>query len=227
MHARLLRKLDFVLITNRKICEAGLTEIIKLAIEGGVGTVQLREKDLSAKDLYVLAKELREITKKLNANLIINDRADIAHAVDADGVHLGWQSLNIEAVRKIIGQEKLIGFSTHNLKEAEKANIEGADYITISPVFDTPYKDYYIQPLGTKEINKIKRRVNIPVIALGGINEDNIEEVLENGADGIAVISTILLSKNSRLTANSMYNKIKNFKPKLKDKIVIGEERCN
>jgi thiamine-phosphate pyrophosphorylase len=227
MHARLLRKLDFVLVTNRKICEVELTEIIKSAVEGGVGTVQLREKDLSTKDLYILAKELREITKKLNANLIINDRADIAQAVDADGVHLGWQSLNIDVVRKIIGQEKLIGFSTHNLKEAEKANFEGADYITISPVFDTPYKDYFIQPLGTKEINKIKRQVNIPVIALGGINEDNIEEVMGNSADGIAVISSILLSKNPRLTANSLYNKIKNIKPELQDKIVIGEERCN
>jgi thiamine-phosphate pyrophosphorylase len=227
MRARLLRKLDFVLVTNRKICEVELTEIIKSAVEGGVGTVQLREKDLSTKDLYILAKELREITKKLNANLIINDRADIAQAVDADGVHLGWQSLNIDVVRKIIGQEKLIGFSTHNLKEAEKANFEGADYITISPVFDTPYKDYFIQPLGTKEINKIKRQVNIPVIALGGINEDNIEEVMGNSADGIAVISSILLSKNPRLTANSLYNKIKNIKPELQDKIVIGEERCN
>lgn len=227
MHNRRLRKLDFVLITNRKICEAGLTEIIKSAIEGGVGTVQLREKDLSTKDLYTLARELRVITKKLNANLIINDRADIAHAVDADGVHLGWQSLNIEAVRKIIGQKKLIGFSSHNINEAEKANNENADYIIISPVFDTPYKDYYMQPLGTKEISKIKRRVSIPVIALGGINEDNVEDVLGNGADGIAVMSTILLSENPRLTASSLYNKIVNFKQGLENKIVIGEEGCN
>jgi thiamine-phosphate pyrophosphorylase len=227
MHARLLRKLDFVLITNRKICEVDLTEIIKSAVEGGVGTVQLREKDLSTKDLYILAKELREITKKLNANLIINDRADIAQAVDADGVHLGWQSLNIDVVRKIIGQEKLIGVSTHNSKEAEKANFEGADYITISPVFDTSYKDYFIEPLGTKEIKKIKRQVNIPVIALGGINEDNIEEVMGNSADGIAVVSAVLLSKNPKQTATDLYKKIKNFKSELKAGIVIGEERCN
>ena len=227
MYGKRLHKLDFVLITNRKICEGELTELITQAIEGGVGTVQLREKDLSTRDLYMLARKLREITKELSANLIINDRVDIAQAVDADGVHLGWQSLNIDTVRKIIGREKVIGFSAHNLQEAKKANIEGADYITISPVFDTPYKDYFIPPLGTKEINKIKRQVNIPVIALGGINEDNVEEVLGNGADGIAVISAVFLSKNPRQTANSFYNKINNSKTESKDRIVIGEERCN
>ncbi len=187
-------ELDLVLITDRKVCERKLTDIIEQAVDGGVGTVQLREKDLSTCDLYSLAKEIREITERKGANLIINDRVDIAIAVDADGVHLGWQSLEIDMVRRMIGQDKLIGFSAHSLEEAERAENSGADYISISPIFDTANKDYFIKPLGVGEIGKIKELINIPVIALGGINENNVNEVLKNGADGVAVISAILLS---------------------------------
>ncbi len=189
-----IRGLDFVLITDRKVCREKLTDIIEQAIEGGVGTVQLREKDLSTGDLYSLAREIREITERKGANLIINDRVDIALAVDADGVHLGWQSLEIDTVRKMIGRDKIIGFSAHSLKEAERAENSGADYVSISPIFDTVNKDYFIKPLGVGEIIKIKELINIPVIALGGINESNVNKVLKNGADGIAVISAILLS---------------------------------
>ena len=222
-----IKKLDFILITNRKICELELTEIIVKAIEGGVGTIQLREKDLSTKDLYILAKDLRKITKELDVNLIINDRVDIALAIDADGIHLGWQSLNIGEVRRIAGQKKLIGFSAHNLEEAKKAKIEGADYVTISPIFDTPNKDYFIKPLGVREIKRIKEQVNIPVIALGGVNENNVKEVLENGADGIAVISALLLSKNPKQTASRLSGEIKKFKPRTENKFLMWEERCH
>jgi len=189
-----IKGLDLVLITDRKVCGKKLTDIIEQAIDGGVGTVQLREKDLNTGDLFNLAKEIREITERKGANLIINDRVDIATAVDADGVHLGWQSLEIDTVRRMIGQDKIIGFSAHSLEEAERAENSGADYISISPIFNTANKDYFIRPLGVGEIGKIKEHINIPVIALGGINENNIDKVLKNGADGIAVISAILLS---------------------------------
>jgi thiamine-phosphate pyrophosphorylase len=194
------RGLDFILITDRKVCGKKLTDIIKQAIEGGVGTVQLREKDLCTRDLYSLAKEIREITEKKSIRLIINDRIDIAIAVDADGVHLGWQSLEIGMVRRMIGQDKIIGFSAHSLREAERAENSGADYVTISPIFDTVNKDYFLKPLGVCEIGKIKEQINIPVVALGGINENNINSVLKNGADGIAVISAILLSDSPKQT---------------------------
>lgn len=214
--------LKFILITNRNICKTKLVDIISQAIDGGVETVQLREKDLSTVKLYNLASEIREITKKNGANLIINDRVDIALAVDADGVHLGWQSLEIEMVRRMIGQEKMIGFSAHNLQEAEKAENCGADYITISPIFDTAYKDYFIKPLGTDEIGKIKEQINIPVIALGGINENNVNDVLENGADGIAVMSAILQSENPRQSASRLYKEIKRNESKSEEKILTG-----
>ena len=214
--------LKFILITNRNICSIKLVDIISQSIDGGVETVQLREKDMSTAELYNLASEIREITKDKGANLIINDRVDIALAVDADGVHLGWQSLNIEIVRRMIGRDKLIGFSAHNLQEAEKAENCGADYITISPIFDTAYKDYFIKPLGTEEIGKIREQIDIPVIALGGINENNVSSVLENGADGIAVMSAILQSGNPRQSASRLYKEIKKYESKSEGKIFIS-----
>ncbi|MGR3293291.1 MAG: thiamine phosphate synthase [Candidatus Scalindua sp.] len=216
------RGLGFVLITDRKVCEKKLTDIIKQAIEGGVGTVQLREKDLCTRDLHSLAKEIREITKKKGVNLIINDRVDIAIAVDADGVHLGWQSLEIGMVRKMIGQDKIIGFSAHSLREAERAENSGADYVTISPIFDTVNKDYFIKPLGVDEIGKIKEQISIPLIALGGINENNVNKVLKNGADGIAVISAILLSGSPKQTVTRICSEMKKIGSESGNKTLIG-----
>ncbi len=216
------RGLGFILITDRKVCGKKLTNIIEQAIEGGVGTVQLRERDLSTSDLYSLAKEIREITERKGANLIINDRVDIAIAVDADGVHLGWQSLEIDIVRRMIGQDKIIGFSAHSLKEAERAGNSGADYVTISPIFDTVNKDYFIKPLGVGEIGKIKEQINIPVIALGGINENNVNVVLKNGADGIAVISAVLLSDNPKQTVTRICGEIKKIGSESGNKTLIG-----
>ncbi|MCR4289209.1 MAG: thiamine phosphate synthase [Candidatus Scalindua sp.] len=214
--------LDFILITNRKVCGKKLTDIIEQAIEGGVGTVQLREKNLSTSDLYSLAKEIREITERKGANLIINDRVDIAIAVDADGVHLGWKSLEIDMVRRMIDRDKIIGFSAHSLKEAEMAENSGADYVTISPVFDTVNKEYFIKPLGVGEIGKIKAQINIPVIALGGINENNVNEVLKNGADGIAVISAILLSDSPKQTVTRICGEMKTIRSESGNKTLIG-----
>jgi thiamine-phosphate pyrophosphorylase len=207
-----IRGFDFVLITDRKVCGEKLTDIIEQAIDGGVGTIQLREKDLNTSDLYCLAKEIREITERKGANLIINDRVDIALAVDADGVHLGWQSLETGLVRKIVGRDKLIGCSAHCLKEAQSAENSGADYISISPVFDTANKDYFIKPLGVDEIGRIKAQINIPVIALGGINENNINKVLRNGADGIAVISAISLSDSPKQTVTRICRAIEKIR---------------
>lgn len=218
------RGLDFILITSRKVCEIQLTDIIKLAIEGGVGAVQLREKDLSTRDLYSLAMEIREITEEKGVSLIINDRVDIATAVNADGVHLGWQSMETGIVRRMLGRDKLIGFSAHNLKEAELAENSGADYVTISPIFETTNKDYFVNPVGVDEIRRIKEQISIPVIALGGINENNVNKVLKTGADGIAVMSAILLSDSPKRTTARIYREIKKIGLKSENKILIGSE---
>ncbi len=205
--------LPLVLITDRNLCKHPFLNTIKLALKGGVTTVQVREKGLTTHELYSLALELREVTSDFNANLIINDRVDIALAVEADGVHLGWQSLPFPVVRRLLGSEKLIGISTHGRQEALQAKDFGADYITLGPVFETPSKSGLLQPTGTGEIQNIKNEIKIPVIALGGINVENVEAVLAAGADGIAVISSIMYADDPEDAAKNLYMKIVTFKP--------------
>ncbi|MCP5003789.1 MAG: thiamine phosphate synthase [Planctomycetes bacterium] len=208
-----MKSLEFVLITDRKACKSDMLDIIVPAIEGGVSTVQLREKDLSTKDLYAVAEKLRKITEDRGVNLVINDRVDIALAVDADGVHLGWQSLSVGLVRRMVGGEKFIGFSAHSLHEAQKAAIDGVDYVSISPVYHTLSKCASIKPLNVLEMRRIKEQISIPLVALGGINEFNVKEVLENGADGVAVISALFRSERPKQAARRMHDIIKSFNP--------------
>lgn len=200
--------LSLMLITDRSLCKQPLLDVVQLALKGGMKTVQLRERGLTTYELYSLACEMRKITLDFGANLIINDRIDIALAVEADGVHLGWQSLPIHKVRELFGFEKLIGVSTHNRQEALRAQDCRADYITFGPVFPTPSKVGLLEPVGPEEIQKIKNEVKMPVIALGGIHGGNVETVLEKGADGIAVISSIMRADNPENAARCLYKKM-------------------
>ncbi|HHT9122820.1 MAG TPA: thiamine phosphate synthase [Candidatus Wunengus sp. YC63] len=203
-----LNNLFFTLITDRNLCKQPLIDTISFALKGGVKTVQLREKGLATHELYSIACELRKITSDFKANFIVNDRVDIALAVEADGVHLGWQSLPFGVVRKLLGFEKLIGVSTHNRQEALQAQEYRADYITFGPIFDTPSKAGLLKPTGVEAIQKLKKEINIPIVALGGINENNAEAVLDAGADGIAVISSIMQADNPEGAAKCLFNKI-------------------
>src|SRR3972149_6138933 len=200
--------LFFTLITDRNQCKQPLIDTIRLALKGGVKTVQLREKGLATHELYSIACELRKITSDFKANFIVNDRVDIALAVEADGVHLGWQSLPFPVVRRLVGSERLIGVSTHNRQEALQAQEYGADYITFGPIFDTPSKAGLLKPTGIEEIRKLKKEINIPLVAVGGINEKNVESVLNGGADGIAVILRIMQADNPEDAARCLCNKI-------------------
>lgn len=212
MVQKMIDKLSLVLITDRSLCKLPFLDTIKQSLKSGVRTVQLREKGLTTHELYSLANELKGITLDFEANLIINDRVDIALAVEADGVHLGWQSLPFSIVRRLLGAEKLIGISTHNRKEALRAQNFGADYITFGPIYNTPSKVGLLEPTGPSEIRNLKREIKIPIIALGGINEDNVDNVLDNRADGIAVISSIMNADNPERVAICLSNKIKEFK---------------
>lgn len=204
--------LFLTLITDRNLCKWPFLNTIKLALKGGVRTVQLREKGLTTYELYSLACELRKVTLDFKANFIVNDRVDIALAAEADGVHLGWQSLPFPVARRLLGSEKLIGVSTHNHQEVMQARNYKADYITFSPIFSTPSKLGIVGPVGPEEIRKIKNEINMPVIALGGIHEGNAETVLEKGADGIAVISSIMQADSPEDTARRLYERITAFK---------------
>lgn len=177
---------------------------VEKALRGGVRAVQLREKALDAKGLLRLAKELRALTNGYNARLIINDRVDVALLSGADGVHLGQKSIAPCDARKLIGEKMLIGVSTHSLKEAVRANDGGVDFITIGPVYHTPSKAAYGEPIGPDIIRAVKAVVDIPVYAIGGIDRDNLKEASANGADGVAVISAILGSEDIEKSAREM-----------------------
>ncbi|HSB34073.1 MAG TPA: thiamine phosphate synthase [Nitrospirota bacterium] len=197
------------LITDRKQTRIPLPDAVRLALKGGVRAVQLREKDLPIRELLAVALELRMLTGEFGAKLFINDRVDVAVAVEADGVHLGHQSMPPEAVRKIVGSRMLIGVSTHNREEAFSAEKNGADFITFGPIFPTPSKMKYGAPVGVEALREAKRHIRIPVFGLGGIRPDNIPEVMMAGADGVAMISAIFAARDIRKTALEITEAIK------------------
>jgi len=191
-------KVDFslYLITDRRQMKAPFYEGIEDALKGGVKALQLREKDLSVRQLYEMACKLREITSRYGARLFVNDRLDVALSVEADGLHLAVTSIPLRAVRKITGGKMLIGVSTHTLEEAREAEREGADFITFGPVYETPSKKKYGTPAGTGKLKEVTERISIPVFGLGGIKIERVSEVLKTGAQGVALISSILSSDN-------------------------------
>ena len=158
---------NLYLITDRlRNVEHRLVEVVEEALKGGVRAVQLREKDLPSRDLYELAYELRKVTTRYNARLFVNDRLDIAMAVDADGVHLGERSIPIHRARRVLGEKKLIGVSCHRLDELRQAEKEGADLAVFGPVFPTPSKAAYGEPLGIEMLRKAALSVRIPILAV-------------------------------------------------------------
>jgi thiamine-phosphate pyrophosphorylase len=178
------------LVTDRKVSGMSSEEITTAALRAGAGWIQYREKGKSRREIYHEALRLRGLTRDAGATFVVNDHADIALAVDADGVHLGQDDLPLKEARKILG-ERIIGISTHSLAEAVEAAGDGADYIGFGPVFHTFTKDAG-EPKGVEALREIKRHVNIPVVAIGGISLENLAVVLDAGADGVAVASAIL-----------------------------------
>lgn len=193
---------NLYLITDRRQTQGrNLEFVVEEALRGGVRAVQLREKDLSTKELYELAYELRRVTSRHNAKLFINDRVDVALAVDADGVQVGVESLPIYKVRKLLGEKKLIGVSCHNQVQAITAQDLGADFITFGPVYYTPSKAPYGEPVGVAKLAEVTELLQIPVFALGGVKKEQCAEVIAAGAHGIGCISAILAQDDPRHAA--------------------------
>jgi len=197
-------------ITDRKYSDLPLYDMINLVLRAGVKCIQYREKDLPRREIYGNAVKCRELTRLFDATLIINDHADIALAVDADGVHLGQDDLPLKEARKIMGS-RIVGISTHNLDQAKEAELGGADYIGFGPVFHTTTKDAGI-PKGIDNIRLVKEHVSIPVVAIGGISLDNVSSVIDAGADAIALATAIC---RGDIAANTE-NFVRFFKDKLK-----------
>ena len=195
---------NLYLITGRgETLGRNLEFVVEEALRGGVRAVQLREKDLSSKELYETAHELRRLTSRYGAKLFINDRIDVALAVDADGVHIGGSSLPIYKVRRLLGERKLIGVSCHNQVQAITAQEMGADFVTFGPVYFTPSKAEYGDPVGLELLQAITDMLQIPVFALGGITRENCAEVVACGVRGVALISAIMSAPEPRDAAKS------------------------
>jgi thiamine-phosphate pyrophosphorylase len=188
------------LITDRHQVAPGhtLLSAIESALQGGIKAVQLREKDLSAAELLPLAQELRELTRRYDARLLLNDHIDLALAVQADGVHLGGHSQPTEIVRERIGTDLLIGVSTHSNAEIVSAAKQGADFVTFGPVYATPSKASFGPPQGLNALSEACRISPLPVFALGGISASRATEVRQTGASGIALISAIVANPDPR-----------------------------
>jgi thiamine-phosphate pyrophosphorylase len=198
------------LITDRKLFGSSDTmlEALEKALQGGVKAVQLREKDLGIRELLALAYSMRALTGRYDAKLFINDRVDIAVAVEADGVHLGRKSIPVYAACKASKGRLMVGVSTHSLQEAQQAEADGADFITLGPVYETPSKMQYGKPIGIHLLNEAVRNCRIPVFAIGGIKIWNIQDVLEQGAAGAALISAILTAEDIQKTTEEFMREL-------------------
>jgi thiamine-phosphate pyrophosphorylase len=197
------------LVTDRDLFPGiRLAEAVEQAIRGGVTVVQLREKKSSSRDFYTVAKEIKKITDCHSVPLIINDRLDIALAVDAAGVHVGQDDLPARVARRALaGTGKLLGVSAATAAEALQAQDDGADYIGAGSVFATDTKKD-VRPLLLEELIKIKQAVGIPVVAIGGISGNNVRLLQGTGIDGIAVVSAILGSDDAQKAAADLKRKL-------------------
>ena len=197
--------LKLYLVTDRELSLGrSLEEVVSEAVKGGVTVVQLREKDASTGEFIELARRLMKLLKPLRIPLIINDRVDVALAVDADGVHIGQSDMSYEDARRLLGPDKIIGLSVENFEDIEAANALDVDYIGISPVYGTPTKTDTAEPFGLEGLRKAVQMSAHPTVAIGGMNASTIAEVMAAGTDGVAVVSAICSAENIRKATSDL-----------------------
>lgn len=190
-----------------------LGEVAEAAIAGGATVIQLREKDCPVRRLIAAGLELRRLTREKGVALIINDRVDVALAVEADGVHLGQDDLPPAVARQILGPEKIIGVSTHSLEEALLAQQQGADYIGVGPVYATKTKESAVGPVGLDLLRQMEGKITVPKVAIGGITAQNASEVVLAGADGVAVITAVVSAPDVKEAALALGAAVRRAKP--------------
>jgi thiamine-phosphate pyrophosphorylase len=181
------------LITDRRTAGGhSILNIVRAAIAGGATVVQLREKEASTREMIELGQALRAITRAAGVPLIVNDRVDVALAIEADGVHVGQEDMPAALARRLIGPHRILGVSAATVAEAEQAVRDGADYLGVGDVYGTPSKPDAGPPIGLEGLATIARAVAIPVVAIGGITPENAAATIDAGAVGVAVISAIV-----------------------------------
>lgn len=193
------------LITDRRQTHGRpLTDVVHAGLDGGVDAVQLREKDLLGGELLRLADQLRELTARYDALLLVNDRVDVALAAAADGVHLGQNAIPPATARCLVGPDRLIGVSTHNHAEATAASSGGADFVVFGPVYWTASKAAFGAPRGPAELGAVAASIDVPVLAIGGVTAGRVAELRRAGASGIAVISAVIAAGDPAQAAREL-----------------------
>ena len=197
--------LKLYLVTDRELSLGrSLEEVVSEAVAGGVTIVQLREKDASTGEFVELAFRLKNILRPYNVPLIINDRVDVALAVDAEGLHIGQSDMPYEIARKLLGRDKIIGLSVENMDDLLKANELDVDYVGISPVYGTQTKTDTAEPFGLEGLRRAVELSVHPTVAIGGMNASTIGDVMAVGTDGVAIVSAICSAVSPRLAAKEL-----------------------
>lgn len=193
------------LVTDRELARGRTTlEIAAAAIRGGVSCIQLREKTCSTREFIDEALAIRSLLARHGIPLIINDRVDVALAVKADGIHLGQKDMPCSMARQLIPESMIVGISVESLDDAIAAQKDGADYLGVSPIYSTPTKTDTAQPLGLEGLRSIRSEVDLPLVGIGGLNADNAEAVIHNGADGVAVVSAIVAADDPEAATRAL-----------------------
>lgn len=197
--------LGLYLVTDERLSRGRPTPaIVAAAVRGGVDTVQLRGKDLPVREQLAIGREVRALTRAAGILFIVNDRADLAVALDADGVHVGQDDLPAEVARRIVGPDRIVGVSAATVDEALAARDAGADYLGVGAIYGTATKDDAGSPVGPERIAAIKARVALPIVAIGGITCQNAGTVLAAGADGLAVVSAIVAADDVEVATRDL-----------------------
>ena len=190
-----LNNLDYYFITHDNISRNGNYSDVKQALKAGCHIVQYREKNKTLKEMIREAKKIKNLCSN-NVVFLINDFTDVTIAVNADGVHIGQDDTSVSNARKILGDDRIIGLTVHDEKEAVEAEKLGVDYISLAPIFATNTKGDSGFPCGLEMLKKVRDCVNIPIVAVGGITKDNVVDVIRAGADGVVAVSSVLNSVN-------------------------------
>jgi thiamine-phosphate pyrophosphorylase len=195
------------LVTDRALCgHRTVKEVVFMALRGGAACIQLREKDLSARDFVEEAQQIKALMAPFRTLLIINDRIDVALAVGADGVHIGQRDMPCEIARKLLGPRAIIGLSVETWEDVRRAEFLDVDYLGVSPVFETPTKTDTKGHWGLEGLSRIRAATRRPLIAIGGLNASNTADVIRAGADGVAVVSSICAAPDPYEAARELHD---------------------
>ena len=210
-------KLDVYFVTNRELSKGRpIEDIVAAAAQGGATIIQLREKECSTREFIDIGNRVKNILASYNVPLIINDRLDVALAIDADGIHVGQSDMPCKIARKYLGPDKIIGLSVESIQDARDAEALDVDYLGVSPIYFTPTKTDFKRELGLDGLREIKSFSRFPLVGIGGLNATNAGDVIKNGGDGVAVVSAICSADNPEAATRELVNIVNAAKKGLK-----------